>query len=85
MAVRLAKLLGGEGFEDATEEELEANIDQNAAPMNDNNMLEMTKEITQEDKDSKNEEEPEKVSGLTIECLAESMQMTKNIQSSIDD
>ena len=45
-------------------------IDEHASPMNDD-MLEMAKEITQENKDSKNKEGPEEESGLTIERLAE--------------
>ena len=45
-------------FDDTIEEEFEAHIDKHAALMNDDDLLEMMKEITLKEKDSENKEEP---------------------------
>ena len=72
---------------DATDEQFEALIDKHAAIMNDDGMLEMRKEITQEKENgSGNDGEPDKVSsGLTSQPLAELMRMARNVQSSTED
>ena len=39
--------------------------------MNEDDLWEMMKKITQEENDPENEEEPDELSGLTMQCLAE--------------
>ncbi|XP_064080590.1 tigger transposable element-derived protein 1-like [Macrobrachium nipponense] len=66
-AVRLTKLLGGEGFDDCSEEEVTL-IDAHSDPLTDDDLLELTKSASEEG-DKSAQEQQEEDEGLLIECL----------------
>ena len=65
-------------LENATEEHSEVLIDEHATSLDDDDLLEMMKEIAHQLKDSENQEESEDVSGLAVECHAELMRRVRN-------
>ncbi|KAK1803861.1 hypothetical protein P4O66_003810 [Electrophorus voltai] len=64
-AIRLAKLLAGEGFDNITEEEVNTLIE----PLTDADLKELMKFASKEDVDAEMETEAEEEQGLTLECF----------------
>ncbi|XP_066952341.1 tigger transposable element-derived protein 1-like [Macrobrachium rosenbergii] len=66
-AVKLAKLLAGEGFTDCTEEEVNTLIDVHCDPLTDDDLLELTKSASEEEEESAQEQEDDE--GLSTDRL----------------
>lgn len=58
-AVRLARLFGGEGFDDCTEEEVNTLIDANSDLLMEEDLLELTKSASEEVEEAVQEEQEE--------------------------
>ncbi|XP_028664099.1 tigger transposable element-derived protein 1-like [Erpetoichthys calabaricus] len=79
-AVTLAKLLGGEGFNDMTSDDINELLDAHSELLSDEDLAEMTKSASEEeDQDDPAEEED---AGLTLERLATILRMAKDLQTS---
>lgn len=66
-AIRLAKLLGGEGFQDMTQDDVNDLIETHSAPLTDEDLTELTKSASEEEVEEQEEEEEDE--GLSIERL----------------
>lgn len=94
-SVKLAKLIGGEGFDDITYEDFNDLINAHSQPLTDEDLAELTKPTSEEKTEGQEEktegqeektegqEEPsqsEEDEGLTLERLAELMSKAKDLQ-----
>lgn len=91
-AVRLAKRLGGEGFEDMTFEDVDELLAAHAVPLSDEDVAEMTKEAKEEEEEQypgleEEEEDPgqEEGAGLTPGRLETILQMAKDLETSVEE
>lgn len=82
-AVKLAKVLGGEGFNDITEDEVNDFIDAHSETLTDENLLELTKFVSEEGGVPDPDEEGDEM-GLTIKSLSEFLRTTKGLQRKVD-
>ena len=76
--MKLAQLIGGDGFDDVTHEEFNELIDTHSQPLTDEDLAELMKfaeEETEDQEDTSQEEED-----LTLERLAELIQTAKELQ-----
>ena len=78
-AVKLAKLLGGDGFSDMTTEDVNNLIDAHSKPLTDDDLTEMTKSASEEEEDPDNPAEVEEEVGLTLERLADLVKSAKEL------
>uniref|UniRef100_UPI00358E5639 tigger transposable element-derived protein 1-like n=1 Tax=Myxine glutinosa TaxID=7769 RepID=UPI00358E5639 len=78
-AVKLAKLLGGDGFNNMTHEDVNELIDAHSQPLTDEDLTEMTKSASEEEEEDPGSQEEEEV-GLTLERLATMVRMAKDLQ-----
>uniref|UniRef100_UPI00358E0465 tigger transposable element-derived protein 1-like n=1 Tax=Myxine glutinosa TaxID=7769 RepID=UPI00358E0465 len=81
-AVKLAKRLGGDGFNNMTHEDVNDLIDAHSQPLTDEDLTEMTKSASEEEEEEQEEpgsQEEEEV-GLTLERLATMVRMAKDLQ-----
>uniref|UniRef100_A0AAY5EK17 DDE-1 domain-containing protein n=1 Tax=Electrophorus electricus TaxID=8005 RepID=A0AAY5EK17_ELEEL len=81
-ATRLAKLLGGEGFDNITEEEVNTLID--AEPLTDADLEELTKTESKENVEAELETEAEEEQGLTLKCFSEILKTARNVQTMVE-
>ncbi|XP_013360806.1 PREDICTED: tigger transposable element-derived protein 1-like isoform X2 [Chinchilla lanigera] len=80
--VKLAKLLGGDGFSDVTPDNVYDLIDVHSQPLTDEDLTEMTKSASEEEDEEQDElrvGEEEEV-GLTLDRLATMVRMAKELQ-----
>lgn len=80
-SVKLAKLIGGEGFDDITYKEFNDLINAHSQPLTDEDLAELTKSASKEE--TEGQEEPsqeEEDESLTLEQLAELMSKAKDLQ-----
>ncbi|XP_048839235.1 tigger transposable element-derived protein 1-like [Brienomyrus brachyistius] len=80
--VILARLVGGEGFEDCTEEEVDKLIDAHSDPLTDDDLLELTKAASEEETAEEIKEDDE---GLSLERLGVIMRTQQQLQSYIEE
>jgi len=81
-AVKLAKLLGGDDFNNMTHEDVNELIDAHSQPLTDEDLTDMTKSASEEEEEEQEEpgfQEEEEV-GLTLERLATMVRMAKDLQ-----
>lgn len=87
-AVNLAKLLGGDRFNDMTPDDINALIDTQSQPLTDEDLAEMTK-LTSEDEGEEDEEDAsvdiDKEDGLTFDRLATMVRMANELQLAAQD
>lgn len=87
-AVNLAKLLGGDRFNDMTPDDINALIDTQSQPLIDEDLAEMTK-LTSEDEGEEDEEDAsvdiDKEDGLTFDRLATMVRMANELQLAAQD
>ncbi|XP_039610973.1 tigger transposable element-derived protein 1-like [Polypterus senegalus] len=76
-AVRLAKLLGVEGFDDMTFDDVNELLDAHFKPLSDEDLAEMTKSASEEEQENPAQEEDD--SGLTLKHLATILRMAKDL------
>ncbi|XP_066953403.1 tigger transposable element-derived protein 1-like [Macrobrachium rosenbergii] len=81
-AVELAKLLGGEGFTDCTEEEVNTLIDAHSDPLTDDDLLELTESASEEEEESAQEQEDDE--GLSIDRLGITLRAQQQVLSYIE-
>lgn len=82
--VSLAKKLGGEGFEDITQDEVNNLIDAHSEPLTDEDLMELTKSASEEEKEATDREQEEEEQGLTLERLYQIMRTAKELQEMIE-
>ncbi|XP_064117605.1 tigger transposable element-derived protein 1-like [Macrobrachium nipponense] len=70
-AVQLVKILGDEGFDDITEEEVGTLIDVHADPVTDQDLKKLTKSAREEEDTPGSGVEQEDEEGLTLACLSQ--------------
>ncbi|XP_068617067.1 tigger transposable element-derived protein 1-like [Brachionichthys hirsutus] len=80
-AVKLATLLGGDGFSDMTAEDIDSLINAHAEPLTNDDLTEMTKSASEEEEDPEVAEE----GGLTAERLADLVRSAKDLQSKAEE
>ena len=73
-ALILARQLGGEGFEDCTEEDLDTLIDTHGDPLTDQDLEELTKSASEDEGDADEDDEPED-EGLSLDRLSRLLQL----------
>ena len=79
-AVRLARMLGGEGFADMTREDVNELLDAHTDPVDDEDLVEQfTSERVEEEEQDIPEEQEE--AGLTLERLSQVMRTVKEVQN----
>ncbi|XP_051781620.1 tigger transposable element-derived protein 1-like [Erpetoichthys calabaricus] len=82
-AVRLAKLLGGEGFDDMTCDDINELLEAHSETLSDEDLAEMTKSANEEDE----QEDPaqEEDAGVTLEHLTTILQVAKDLQTLVEE
>uniref|UniRef100_A0A3Q3KF68 DDE-1 domain-containing protein n=1 Tax=Monopterus albus TaxID=43700 RepID=A0A3Q3KF68_MONAL len=80
-AVRLAKLLGGEGFNDMTSDDVNDLIETHSDPLTDEDLTELTKSASEDEDDEHDDPEEEHEAGLTLERLSSIVRTVKEAQS----
>lgn len=85
-AVKLAKILGGEGFDDVTADELNDLIDAHSAPLTDDDLMDLTKSPSaeEEENDTATENVMEEDEGLSLERLVKILNAAKDLQGLIE-
>jgi len=85
-AVKLAKLLQGEGFEDMTSDDINDLIDAHSQPLTVEDLTELTKSASEEEEEEQDEPgaEEEEV-GLTLDRLATIVRMGKELEQVIQE
>ena len=78
--MKLAQLIGGEGFDDVAHEELSELIDTHSLVLTDEDLAELTKSAEEETEDQEDPSQEEDDKGLTLERLAEVMRTAKELQ-----
>ncbi|KAI5100977.1 hypothetical protein C0J45_9963 [Silurus meridionalis] len=81
-AVKLAKILGGEGFDDMTTEDVNFLIDAHSDPLTDEDLAELMKSAGEEEEEQgdPSQEEEEEDEGLSLERLEIMMKTAKELQ-----
>uniref|UniRef100_UPI00358EA5CD tigger transposable element-derived protein 1-like n=1 Tax=Myxine glutinosa TaxID=7769 RepID=UPI00358EA5CD len=69
-AVKLAKLLGGDGFNDMTPDDVEELLETHSDPLTDEDLAEMTRSASEEEEAEEEGSGDEEEEGLSLECLA---------------
>ena len=77
-SVKLAHLIGSDGFDDVTHEEVNELIDAHSQALTDKDLAELTKSAEEETEDQ--EDPSQEDEGLTLERLAELMRTAKELQ-----
>ena len=84
-AARLMRLLGGEGFDDVTEEEVDNLISAHSNPLTDDDLAELTKSASEEEEEEKEDHEEEKDEGLSLERLSKAARTAAELQDMLSD
>ncbi|XP_064106772.1 tigger transposable element-derived protein 1-like [Macrobrachium nipponense] len=83
-AVKLAKILGGEGFDDITKDEVGTLIDTHSEPVTDKDLEEMTDSVIDDDEDSAaSGNEGDEDGGLTLDFLNNYIRLFKEAKEII--
>uniref|UniRef100_A0A183J7L3 Skp1 domain-containing protein n=1 Tax=Soboliphyme baturini TaxID=241478 RepID=A0A183J7L3_9BILA len=78
-AMKLSKLLGGDGFDDITPEEVNDLIDAHSQPLTDEDLTEMTRSASEEEEQEELGVEEEEVDP-TLDCFVTIIRMAKELQ-----
>ncbi|XP_054648760.1 tigger transposable element-derived protein 1-like [Dunckerocampus dactyliophorus] len=85
-AVRLARMLGGEGFADMTRNDVDKLLETHLDPLTDEDLVEMAKSASEEeDEQPEAAEDQEEEAGLTLERLSQVTRAIKEVQDMIDE
>ncbi|XP_060638038.2 chromobox protein homolog 3 isoform X1 [Anolis sagrei] len=84
-AVRLAKILGGEGFSDMTAKDVNDLLDMHSQPLTHEDLEELTKSASEEEEEEGQWAEEEEVVGLTLERLATLHKKAQELQQLAED
>jgi hypothetical protein len=81
-ALKLAKILGGDGFDDMTPDDVNDLIDAHSQPLTDEDLEEMTKSASEEEEEEQGKRgvEEEEGVGLTLDRLATMMRTAKELE-----
>ncbi|XP_062844657.1 tigger transposable element-derived protein 1-like [Trichomycterus rosablanca] len=83
-AVRLAKLLGGEGFDDMTFDDINELLNAHSEPLSEEDLADMTKSASEEEKKQEDPAQEEDV-GLSLERLTTILRIAKDLQTSVEE
>ena len=79
-SVKLAQLIGGDGFDDATHEEFNELIDAHSHALTDEDLAELTKSAEEETEDQEDPSQEEEDEGLILERFVELMRTASELQ-----
>ena len=78
--MKLTQLIGGDGFDDVTDEEFNELIGIRSHVLTDEDLAQLMKSTEEETEDQEDPSQEEEDEGLTLESLAELMQTAKELQ-----
>ncbi|KFD53939.1 hypothetical protein M514_05206 [Trichuris suis] len=79
-AVKLAKLLGGEGYDDITEEDVDTLTGAHSEPLTDADLEKSTKSASEKDIETELKADAEEEKDLTLERLSMILRTARNVQ-----